>query len=156
MIKETRDEYFMRLAVAEAKRAKGPKRFGALVVRNGKVVAGAHNTTYETQDPITCAEVLALSKAARKLKSRKLPGCTIYATGESCLMCIGAILKARIRRIVVGFSHLDYARLDGRKELNPWSRHIHEIIPSYVKIKAGILRQECMDVLFNPKYSKSI
>lgn len=142
----------MRLAIEEAKKTKGPKRFGAVIVKGNRVVARAHNTTYETQDPVTCAEVLAISKAARKLKNRKLIGCTIYETGESCLMCAGAILKARIKRIVVGFSHRDYNKLDGRKNLNPWSRHLHEIMSKDVKIKSGVLRQECIDVLFNKKY----
>lgn len=143
----------MRLAIMEASKAKGPKRFGAVIVKGNKVIAKAHNTTYETQDPITCAEVLAISKASRKLKNRKLDGCTIYATGESCLMCIGAILKARIKRVVVGFDHHDYNKLDNREELNPWSRHIKEMVPHYVKVKHGVLRHECMDVLFNPKIS---
>ena len=151
-MKLSKDESFMNLAITEAKKCKGPKRFGAVIVKNNKVIAKAHNTTYETEDPITCAEVLAISKAAKKLKSRKLIGCTIYETGESCLMCIGAILKSRIKRIVVGFSHHDYNKLDGRKELNPWSRHIHEIIPKDVKIKHGVLRQKCMDIVLNPNY----
>src|SRR3989338_2224118 len=150
--KTKKDEYFMGLAITEAKRAKGPKRFGAVVVKDGQVLARAHNTTYETNDPITCAEVLALSKTARKLKSRNLLGCAIYVTGESCLMCTGAVLRARIRRIVVGFSHHDYIKLDGRRELNPWSRHIQEIIPAHVKTKTGVLREECMGVVFNPHY----
>ncbi len=145
----------MKLAIREAKKVKGPKRFGAIVVKNGKIIARGHNTTYETNDPATCAEINAVRNAAKKLGSRKLDRCTIYATGESCLMCTGAILKARIKRIVVGFSHHDYNKLDGRKELNPWSRHMKEIVPNDVKFKIGVLRKECMDVMFNPKYLES-
>ena len=152
MQKNLKDEYFMQLAIREAKMARGPKRFGAVVVKNNEVIARARNTTYETQNPITCAEVLAISKAAKKLRNRKLTGCTIYTTGESCLMCLGAILRARIRKVVVGFDHREYNKLDGRKDLNPWSKHSKEIIPPYVKIKTGVLREKCMSVLFNPRY----
>ena len=156
MKKLSRDERFMSVAIAEAKKSKGPKRFGAVIVKAGRVIAQAHNTSYETQDPITCAEVLAISKAARILKNRKLIGCAIYTTGESCLMCTGAILKSRMKRVVVGFDHRDYNRLDGRTKLNPWSKHIHELIPPDVKVIHGVLRQEAIGSLFNPKYRKTI
>lgn len=146
-----KDRYFMRLAIAEAKKAKGPKRFGAVIVRNGKVIAKAHNTTYETNEPITCAESNAITSASRKLKSRKLKDCTIYETGESCLLCAAAMLKTEISRIVVGFDHRDYNQLDGRKKLNPWSRHLKDIIPKGIPITMGVLRKECMEMMFNPK-----
>jgi tRNA(adenine34) deaminase len=149
------DEKFMRLAIAEAKKAKGPKRFGAVIVLNGTVVAKAHNTTYETNEPVTCAGINAIMQAAKKLKSRKLLGCTIYETGEQCLMCAGAILKTEISRVVIGFNNYEYTKLDGRKKLNPWTKHLKDIAPKGLPITMGILKDECMAVLFNPKYRTS-
>ncbi len=146
------DEYFMGLAIQEAKKAKGPKRFGAVIVKDGKVIACGHNTTYETNDPVSCSGINAIMGASKKLKSRMLAECTIYETGEPCLMCAGASLKARISRFVVGFSHDDYVKLDGRIELNPWSKYLKDIVPQGVEVKIGVLRSECMAVMPNPKY----
>lgn len=144
----------MRLAIAEAKKAKGPKRFGALIVQNGKVVAKAHNTTYETNEPVTCAEINAIMALGKRWGVRKFPNCTLYETGESCLMCAAAIMKTEIKRVVMGFDHYDYNKMDGRTELNPWARHLKDIFPKTIKITKGVLRKECMAMMWNPKHKK--
>lgn len=149
---KTDDQKFMRLAIAEAKKAKGPKRFGAVIVQNGKVVSKAHNTTYETNEPVTCAEINAIMALSKKLRTRKFKNCTIYETGESCLLCAAAIMKTEIGRVVVGFSHYDYNAMDGRKKLNPWARHLKDIFPKSIAITQDVLRKECMEMMWNPKF----
>jgi tRNA(Arg) A34 adenosine deaminase TadA len=147
--KQKTDEDYMRLAINEAKKAKGPKRVGAIAVLKGKIIALAHNATYETNDPVSCAESNVISKAARKLGNRKITGTTIYTTMESCLMCIGAILKADVDRVVFGLSHDDYRKIEKRKKLKYWEGHFDKILNRIVKIKSGVLRKECKEVFLS-------
>ena len=98
------DAHFMgralRLARAAARRGEVP--VGALVVRDGGVVAGAGNRTVLSRDPTAHAEVLALRRAARRLANHRLTGTTLYVTLEPCLMCCGAMVHARVDRLVYG------------------------------------------------------
>lgn len=98
------EEEFMKLALKEAQKSekKNEVPIGAVVVRNGKVIAMAHNTRNKTQNAINHAEVLAISKACKKLKSWRLDECDIYVTLEPCPMCAGAILNARIKNLYFG------------------------------------------------------
>ena len=75
---------------------------GAVVVRDGQVIAQAHNHREEMQSPAAHAEMLALEAAAAHLKSWRLEECVLYVTLEPCLMCVGAILQARVSRLVFG------------------------------------------------------
>jgi len=95
---------FMRAALGEARRAAREDEVpvGAVVVREGRVVARAHNRPLHLLDPTAHAEILALRRAARKLGNYRLPGCTLYVTIEPCAMCVGAIVQARIERLVYG------------------------------------------------------
>ena len=90
-------ETYMRLALDEARLAKelGEVPVGAVVVRDGKVIAACHNLRETTLDPTAHAEMLALREAARVLSSRRLSGCTLYVTLEPCPMCAGAIVMAQ-------------------------------------------------------------
>ncbi len=94
----------MRLALREAKRAALEQEVpvGAVVVRDGAVVARAHNRPVRLLDPTAHAEVLALRRAARKLGNYRLTGCDLYVTIEPCAMCAGAIVQGRLRRVVFG------------------------------------------------------
>ncbi|MBK7643492.1 MAG: nucleoside deaminase [Planctomycetes bacterium] len=94
----------MELALAEARAAerKDEVPIGAVVVLDGRLVARAHNSTRTRCDPTAHAEVLALSKAARKLGAQRLPGAVVYTTVEPCFMCAGALLHARVARVVWG------------------------------------------------------
>jgi tRNA(adenine34) deaminase len=94
----------MREALAEAERgsASGEVPIGAVVVIDGAVVGRAHNAPVASSDPTAHAEVLALRSAASKAANYRLPGATLYATVEPCAMCCGAIVNARIRRVVYG------------------------------------------------------
>jgi tRNA(adenine34) deaminase len=134
----------MRLALAEANKAAacGETPVGAVLVLNNEVVAAAHNMRETWQDPAAHAELLAVREAAARLGRWRLSGAALYVTLEPCLMCAGALVLARIDRLVYGCrdakagalgSVYDVVR-DGR--LN----HTYRITP-------GILEQECRSVL---------
>jgi tRNA(adenine34) deaminase len=97
---------FMGLALREAQRGLDEDEVpvGAVVVQHGRVVARAHNRPIHLNDPTAHAEILALRRAARKLGNYRLNDCTLYVTIEPCAMCAGAIVQARLRRVVFGAS----------------------------------------------------
>jgi tRNA(adenine34) deaminase len=99
-----RDEYFMRLALREAERATAHEDvpIGAVIVRDGEVVAATHNERELRQDPTAHAEIIALREAARLAGSWRILDAALYVTLEPCAMCAGAIVLARIARVVYG------------------------------------------------------
>ena len=99
-----RDVYFMRMALREAKRALAHEDvpIGAVLVHRGEILAAAHNERELREDPTAHAEVLALREAARALGTWRLLDCELYVTLEPCTMCAGAIVLARIPRVVFG------------------------------------------------------
>jgi tRNA(adenine34) deaminase len=101
-----RDEYFMRLAIREAERASehADVPIGAVVVREGEVVAAAHNERELRQDPVAHAEIIALRQAAQAGGSWRVLDAVLYVTLEPCAMCAGAIILARVPRVVYGAS----------------------------------------------------
>ncbi|MFH5781790.1 tRNA adenosine(34) deaminase TadA [Heyndrickxia oleronia] len=98
------DEYFMKLAISEAKKAeeKCEVPIGAVVVLNGEVIATAHNLRESTQNAITHAEILAIQKACEKIGSWRLDDAELYVTLEPCPMCSGAIILSRIKKVIFG------------------------------------------------------
>ena len=98
------DERFMRKALGEAERAarEGEVPVGAVLVSAGRVLARAHNRPIHLQDPSAHAEILALRRAAKKLGNYRMEGCNLYVTIEPCAMCAGAIVQARLARLVYG------------------------------------------------------
>jgi tRNA(adenine34) deaminase len=138
------DEDFMRMALAEAGKAAGAGEtpIGAVLVINGEIVASGHNMRETWQDPTAHAEVIVLREAAAKMGRWRLDDAALYVTLEPCLMCAGAMVLARIDRLVYGCrdpkagalgSVYDVVR-DGR--LN----HVFRIVP-------GVLETECSAVL---------
>jgi tRNA(adenine34) deaminase len=105
-VRETRsagdDAGFMGLALEEARRAEALDEvpIGAVVVLDGRVVARAHNQTRSRCDPTAHAEMLALSQASRAVEAMRLPGAVVYTTVEPCFMCAGALVHARVARVV--------------------------------------------------------
>jgi tRNA(adenine34) deaminase len=98
------DCYFMRAALREAAKAAEREEVpvGAVVVRDGKVVARGFNRPILTSDPTAHAEIVALRHAARKAGNYRLPDCVLFVTVEPCAMCLGAAVQARVRRLVYG------------------------------------------------------
>ena len=104
----------MELALEEAKRGVtsgdgGP--FGAVVVRNGEVIASAHNMVLKNDDPTAHAEVQAIRKACKLIGSPLIPGCEIYSTCEPCPMCLSAIMWARIPTVYYGCTKDDAEKI---------------------------------------------
>jgi tRNA(adenine34) deaminase len=99
-----RDEYFMRLSLREAEQAPTHEDvpIGAVVVRDGELLAAAHNERELRQDPTAHAEILALREAARAVGGWRVLDAAIYVTLEPCAMCAGAIVLARVPRLVFG------------------------------------------------------
>lgn len=97
-------EYFMQLALDEARRALAENEvpIGAVIVRAGQVIAQAHNQREQLQDPTAHAEMIAITQAAAACRSWRLEDCTLYVTLEPCPMCAGAIVQARIPVVVYG------------------------------------------------------
>ena len=126
-------EYWMATAIAEAAkaRAKDEVPIGCVVVRDGKIIARGHNLRESARDPAAHAELIAIRKAARKLDSWRLLDTTLYVTLEPCIMCMGAIILARIPTVVFGchdpkggaagtlYDLSDDPRLNHRVELVP-------------------------------------
>ncbi len=100
----TEDEQFMRAALSEAKVAASVHEVpvGAVVVRNGEVIGRGLNRPVQDNDPTAHAEIVALRAAAAAERNYRLPDTTIYVTLEPCLMCVGAMLHARVARLVFG------------------------------------------------------
>ena len=99
-----RDAYYMRLALdqAEHARVRGEVPVGAVIVRDDTVIASGFNQPIGLHDPSAHAEMVALRAAALQLENYRLPGCEIFVTLEPCLMCAGAIMHARLARVVFG------------------------------------------------------
>ena len=96
------DRRFMALALAEARKAwaEGEVPVGAVVVKDGEVIATGYNQPIGRHDPTAHAEIMALRAAADKLGNYRLPGCSLYVTLEPCAMCSGAMMHARLARVV--------------------------------------------------------
>ena len=101
---ESPHDHWMRLALEEAAAAAAEDEVpvGAIVVSSGRVIASAHNQREQLGDPTAHAEMIALTQAAAALGSWRLEGCTLYVTLEPCPMCAGAIVQARVPRVVWG------------------------------------------------------
>src|SRR5581483_6587711 len=99
-----RDEYFMRLALREAERALEHEDvpIGAVIVRDGEVIGAGHNERELRADPTAHAELIALREAARRLGTWRILDAVMYVTLEPCAMCAGAIVLARVPRVVFG------------------------------------------------------
>ena len=103
---ENGDAKYMKIALKETQKAyeKDEVPVGAIIVKNEKIIARAHNQKEEKTDTTKHAEILAIQKASKKLKAWRLEDCTMYVTLEPCKMCIGAAINARIKRLVYGAS----------------------------------------------------
>lgn len=94
------DKYFLSIAIEEASKSKSPHKFGAVIVKDGEIIAQDCNHVREINDPSAHAEVSTIRKAANKLGDYNIDGCTLYASHEPCLMCFSCAAWANISRIV--------------------------------------------------------
>jgi tRNA(adenine34) deaminase len=138
------DDRLMRLALEEARAAAsgGDVPVGAVVARGDEVVGRAGNAREREQDPTAHAEILALRQAARAVGSWHLEGCTLYATLEPCAMCAGALVLARIDRLVLGAPDPKAGFAGSLGDIVRDGRLNHE-----VEVTVGVLAEECGEVL---------
>jgi tRNA(adenine34) deaminase len=138
------DEQYIRNALDLARDAalRNEVPIGAVVVQNGSIIAAASNRTVRDQDPTAHAELLAIREASSKLDRWRLDDCTLYITLEPCAMCAGAIVLARIARVVFGAGDpkAGFAGSIGNLVSDPRLNHRAEVT-------AGVLADECGEVL---------
>ena len=137
------DQFFMRQALVEALRSSraGEVPVGAVVTRENQILSRGHNLPISKKDPTAHAEIVAIRKACSKLKSYRLPECDLYVTLEPCAMCLGALVQARLRKLV--FGALDPKGGAVQSIMNfPFEETNHQ-----VEIKGGIMAEECSKVL---------
>jgi len=134
----------MRLALQEATRAgeEGEVPVGAVLVSDGQVIARGRNRPITLSDPTAHAEILARREWAAKVGNYRLPDCTLYVTIEPCAMCAGALLQARVRRLVFG---VEDPKAGGVRSL--YFLLEDERLNHRVEVSAGVLLQECREVL---------
>jgi len=139
-----RDEEFMRLAIDQAKIAEenGDVPIGAVIVHKDTIIAKAYNQREQLQDPTAHAEIIALTQAAAALENWHLNDCTIYVTLEPCCMCAGALVLARIDRLVYG---CDDPKTGAVKSL--YNICTDERLNHRLKVESGILADECGQLL---------
>jgi tRNA(adenine34) deaminase len=138
------DEKWMRIAISEANLAKnkGEIPVGAVLIQNDKLIAKAHNQPILNHDPTAHAEIEVLRQAGSKLKNYRLLESTLYVTLEPCAMCLGAIMHARIARIVFGASDPKTGVCGSKNDLTSEAFFTHK-----VKVDGGVLEKESKAIL---------
>lgn len=133
------NEKYMQLALKEARKAyeKGDVPVGCVIVKDDKVIASAHNIRQSKKDTLGHAEIVAIKKACRKLNSWILEDATIYVTLEPCLMCAGAILHARIKKLVYATEEPKFGAIESVTKVFENTKFNHTI-----EIEKGVLKDE--------------
>jgi len=138
-----KDEEFMRRAISLAKKAREEDEVpvGAIVVLNGEVIAEAYNTREADRCATHHAEILAIERACAKMGGWRLPGTTLYVTMEPCVMCAGAVINARIPRVVFGAHDLRFGAFGSLTNVRELPlNHKPELV-------GGVLGDECREML---------
>jgi len=138
------DERFMRLALAQALDAERRQEVpvGAVIVKGGEVIGEGANQPVSTGDPTAHAEIQALRAAAETVGNYRLRGTTLYVTLEPCAMCAGALVVARISRLVFGTRDLRFGAVRSKFRLAD-----SDLLNHQVEIAEGLLAEECMQPL---------
>lgn len=134
----------MRMALEQAERARalGEVPVGAVIVRDGQVIATGYNHPIACHDPTAHAEIIALRSASASEENYRLPGCTLYVTLEPCAMCSGAMMHARIARIVYGAREPKTGVAGSVLDLFSYTQLNHHAV-----VEGGVLEEECSQVL---------
>ncbi len=138
------DQDYMRLALDQAQRARAADEVpvGAVIVKDGEVIARGFNQPIGCDDPTHHAEIAALRAAATALGNYRLPGCTLYVTLEPCVMCAGAMMHARIARVVFGAADPKTGACGSVVNLFENARLNH-----HAEVVGGVLADECGTIL---------
>ena len=139
-----KDEQWMKIALIEAKLAMDENEVpvGAILVHENNLIAQAHNQPIKNNDPTAHAEIEVLRKAGEKLQNYRLAKTTLYVTLEPCAMCLGAMIHARIERVVFGASDPKSGVCGSTIDLSSESIFNHQI-----SVSGGVLEHECKNIL---------
>ena len=142
MINEAIDEKYMRIALENARLAEGEDEVpvGAIIVRNDEIIASAYNTREYGKNALYHAEIKAIDEACKKLGGWRLVGCTMYVTLEPCPMCAGAIINARVERVVYGAPDHKAGAFGTMINLTDYPLFKPEIT-------SGVLKDDCAKIL---------
>ena len=134
----------MNLAIKQAVKAdtEGEVPVGAVIVKDGQLIAQAHNQPISTNDPTAHAEIQVIRKAGKKEKNYRLVGTTLYVTLEPCIMCLGALMHARIERIVFGAKDTKNGVCGSLVDLTNASQFNHHTF-----VTSGVLEKQCQEIL---------
>ena len=138
------DEKYMKLAIKEAMKAQDKEEvpIGAVIVKDDKVIARAHNLREIKKQACAHAEILAIEKACKKLDAWRLEGCDMYVTLEPCAMCAGAILNARFRNVYIGTMEPRSGAVGSK--INLFEQYNYNHVVNY---QTGILGDECKKMM---------
>lgn len=138
------EQEFMKEALKEAKKAykKLEVPVGVVIVKNGKIIARAHNEKEEKQDTTKHAEIIAIKRASKKIKNWRLTDCQMYVTLEPCSMCAGALINSRIQKVYIGAMDEKTGACGSVLNLLKDYKFNHQ-----VEIETGILETECENIL---------
>ncbi|HIZ40437.1 MAG TPA: tRNA adenosine(34) deaminase TadA [Candidatus Anaerobutyricum stercoris] len=144
MRKYTEDEKFMKEAIRQAKKAEaiGDVPIGCVIVSDGRIIARGYNKRNRNKTVLAHAELLAMSKACKKAGDWRLEDCTMYITLEPCQMCAGAIVQARIPRVVIGSMNPKAGCGGSILNLLQMKEFNHQ-----VEVTRGVLEEECSEML---------
>lgn len=134
---------FMKVALKEAKKAYRKKEvpIGAVIVRDNKIIAKGHNLREKTNLATGHAEIIAIQRANKKLKSWRLDSCTLYVTIEPCPMCAGAIIQSRIKEVV-------YGATDSKSGSHSSIINLFDLPYNHnVNVENGIMEKECSEIV---------
>ena len=137
-------EFFMREALKEAKKAYNKLEIpvGAVIVKDGEIIARAHNIKEKKKDTTKHAEILAIQKASKKLETWRLNDCEMYVTLEPCPMCAGALIQSRIKKVYIGTMDEKTGACGSVLNLLEDFKFNHK-----VEVEKGILKEECEKIL---------
>lgn len=137
-------EKFMTQALKEAQKSydKDEIPVGAVIVKDGKIIARGHNLKETKNDTTNHAEIIAIQKASKKLKSWRLTGCTMYVTLEPCTMCAGALIQARLDKVVIGTMDEKTGACGSVLNVLEDYKFNHK-----VEIEKGVMERECKEIL---------
>jgi len=138
------DAYWMGIALREAKKAgdRGEIPIGSIVVKDNEIIGRGYNVREGKQDPVAHAEIIAIRQAARKINNWRLTGATLYVTLEPCLMCMGAMLLARIDKLVFGCHDPKAGAAGSLYDLSDDARLNHRLL-----LESGVREAECSAIL---------
>ena len=146
-------EKFMKEAIKQAKKAYDKEEIpvGAVIVKDGKIIARGYNKKEEKKDTTQHAEIIAIQKASRKIGAWRLQDCEMYVTLEPCAMCTGALIQARLKRVYIGTMDPKTGACGSVLNLLEDYKFNHK-----VEVETNIMQKECEKILNNKNYEPMI